>query len=41
MLGHSQVGMTMDAYWHVLPGMQAEAARRVNGILVGAAALFR
>jgi integrase len=31
-LGHSQVGITMDTYSHVLPGMQEEAARRVDAI---------
>jgi integrase len=32
-LGHSRVGITMDTYSHVLPGMQEEAARRVDAIL--------
>jgi hypothetical protein len=32
-LGHSRVGITMDVYSHVLPGMQEEAARRVDAIL--------
>ena len=26
-LGHSSVGITLDTYSHVLPGMQAEAVR--------------
>ena len=34
-LGHSRVGITMDVYSHVLPGMQEEAARRVDAILAG------
>jgi integrase len=29
-LGHSKVGITLDLYSHVLPGMQAEAAASVN-----------
>ena len=29
-LGHSKVGITLDLYSHVLPGMQAEAAARVD-----------
>jgi len=34
-LGHSRVGVTMDVYSHVLPGMQEEAARKVDAILGG------
>jgi len=26
-LGHATVGITLDIYFHVIPGMQAEAAR--------------
>jgi integrase len=29
-LGHSSVGITLDLYSHVLPGMQAEAVSRVD-----------
>jgi integrase len=29
-LGHSSVAITLDLYSHVLPGMQAEAADRVD-----------
>jgi integrase len=29
-LGHSQVSLTLDTYSHVLPGLQAEAARRLE-----------
>jgi integrase len=32
-LGHSKVGITLDLYSHVLPGMQADAASRVDGAL--------
>ena len=32
-LGHSSVGITLDLYSHVLPGMQAEAVNRVDAIL--------
>jgi integrase len=32
-LGHSKVGITMDLYSHVLPGMQSEAAMRVDAVL--------
>jgi site-specific recombinase XerD len=35
MLGHSRVGITLDTYSHVLPGMQESAARRMDGILRG------
>ena len=29
-LGHASVAITLDLYSHVLPGMQAEAADRVD-----------
>ena len=29
-LGHSRVGITLDLYSHVLPGMQEDAAARVD-----------
>ena len=32
-LGHSKVGITLDLYSHVLPGMQADAASRVDAKL--------
>jgi integrase len=32
-LGHSKVGITLDLYSHVLPGMQEDAAARVDGAL--------
>jgi len=32
-LGHSSVGITLDLYSHVLPGMQAEAVSRVDALL--------
>jgi integrase len=32
-LGHSQIGVTMDVYSHVLPGMQADAAEKMGAIL--------
>jgi integrase len=32
-LGHSKVGITMDLYAHVLPGMQEDAAARVDRAL--------
>lgn len=32
-LGHATVGITLDTYSHVLPGMQEEAARRVDQAL--------
>jgi integrase len=35
-LGHSKVGITLDLYSHVLPGMQAEAAAAVDGALQAA-----
>jgi integrase len=35
-LGHSKVGITLDLYSHVMPGMQAEAAMRVDDALQAA-----
>jgi integrase len=32
-LGHSSIGITLDLYSHVLPGMQAEAVNRVDAML--------
>lgn len=32
-LGHATIGMTLDVYSHVLPDMQEEAARRIDGAL--------
>lgn len=32
-LGHASVSITLDTYSHVLPGMQAEAARKINTAL--------
>ncbi|WP_407531010.1 tyrosine-type recombinase/integrase [Methylobacterium oryzisoli] len=32
-LGHSSVGITLDLYSHVLPGMQADAAAKVDAAL--------
>jgi integrase len=29
-LGHSSIGITLDIYSHVLPGMQKEAAAKIN-----------
>lgn len=33
MLGHSQINLTMDTYSHVLPSMQQEASKKMDGIL--------
>ena len=35
-LGHANVGITLDTYSHVMPGMQEEAAERINSVLRGA-----
>jgi integrase len=32
-LGHSKVGITLDLYSHVMPGMQEDAAARVDRAL--------
>ena len=32
-LGHANVGTTLNLYSHVLPGMQADAASRVDAVL--------
>jgi len=33
LLGHSSVNLTMNIYSHLLPGVEREAAERMNGIL--------
>jgi integrase len=35
-LGHSSISVTLDLYSHVLPGMQADAAARVDAAMVAA-----
>lgn len=40
-LGHSRVGITLDLYSHVMPGMQEEAAARVDDALRAAIARNR
>ena len=35
-LGHSKVGITLDLYSHVMPGMQADAAGQVDAALQAA-----
>lgn len=37
-LGHSQISITLDTYSHVLPGLQEEAARRLNDVFTAPAA---
>ena len=32
-LGHSNVGITLDLYSHVLPGMQEDAAAKVDAVI--------
>jgi hypothetical protein len=32
-LGHSKIGITLDLYSHVMPGMQEGAAARVDAAL--------
>jgi hypothetical protein len=32
-LGHSKVGITLDLYSHVMPGMQEDAAAQVDNAL--------
>jgi integrase len=33
LLGHTQIGITMDVYSHVLPGMQQDAMGKLNEVL--------
>ena len=35
-LGHSTIGITLDLYSHVMPGMQADAAEQVDAAIRGA-----
>ncbi len=34
-LGHSQIGVTMNTYSHVMPALQRDAADKMNAILSG------
>jgi integrase len=34
-LGHTKIGITMDLYSHVMPGMQKEAAQKIDAIMTG------
>jgi integrase len=34
-LGHSNIGITMDTYGHLMQGMQKEAANRIDDIIQG------
>jgi integrase len=34
-LGHSKISITLDTYSHVLPGIQEEAAQRLDELIVG------
>lgn len=36
MLGHSQINLTLDTYSHVLPGLQDEAAEKMNKLITPA-----
>jgi integrase len=35
-LGHSEIGLTMNTYSHVIPGLRKEAAARMEDLLTGA-----
>ena len=35
-LGHATVGLTLDTYSHVIPGMQEDAVARLDAALAGA-----
>ena len=35
-LGHSQIGLTMDTYSHVMPSLQRDAADLMDAVLAGA-----
>ena len=34
-LGHAKVGITLDLYSHVVPGMQEAAAEQIEALLFG------
>ena len=37
-LGHASIGITLDVYSHVMPGMQEEAAEKIDKGLLAALA---
>ncbi|MDL2407370.1 tyrosine-type recombinase/integrase [Rhizobium calliandrae] len=40
-LGHSTIGITLDLYSHVMPGMQADTAEQVDAALQAAISASR
>jgi integrase len=40
-LGHANIGITLDTYSHVLPGMQREAAESIDRALFGTSNINR
>ena len=34
-LGHANIGITLDTYSHILPGLDQEAADKVAGLIFG------
>ena len=34
-LGHAKVGITLDLYSHVVPGMREEAAAKLGALVLG------
>ncbi len=35
-LGHANISITLDIYSHILPGLQEEAAEKINASLLNA-----
>ena len=35
LLGHSQIGLTMNTYSHVIPDLRRDAAQRMQDLLQG------
>jgi integrase len=34
-LGHSQIGLTLDTYSHLMPGVREDAAEKMDALLRG------
>jgi len=35
MLGHARIGLTLDTYSHLIPGLEGRAAERLESVIQG------
>jgi hypothetical protein len=39
MLGHARIGLTLDTYSHLIPGLEGRAAERIEAVIVDRGAI--